>query len=65
MNVRRFDGRLARDTDRPKSSGYMSTTIRTSGEALLVIINDILDYSKNRRSGKLVLHPEPFDLRAW
>ncbi len=36
-------------------------TIRNSGEALLVIINDVLDYSK-MEAEKLVLHPEPFDL---
>ncbi len=36
-------------------------TIKNSGEALLVIINDILDYSKIE-AAKLSLHPEPFDL---
>ena len=36
-------------------------TIKNSGEALLVIINDVLDYSKIE-ARKLELHPEPFDL---
>ncbi|TMV77434.1 hybrid sensor histidine kinase/response regulator, partial [Thioclava sp. BHET1] len=38
-------------------------TIKNSGEALLVIINDVLDYSKID-AGKLLLHPEPFDLEC-
>lgn len=36
-------------------------TIRKSGEALLTIINDVLDYSKIE-AAKLALNPEPFDL---
>ena len=36
-------------------------TIRNSGNALLTIINDVLDYSKIE-AAKMVLHTEPFDL---
>lgn len=36
-------------------------TIKSSGEALLVIINDVLDYSKIEAE-KLQLNPQPFDL---
>ena len=37
-------------------------TITTSGESLLVVINDILDYSRIE-SGKLKLTPQPMELR--
>lgn len=36
-------------------------TIRNSGEALLTIINDVLDFSK-MEAAKLTLHTAPFDL---
>ena len=37
-------------------------TLRTSGDALLQILNDILDWSKIE-AGQLLLEPAPFDLR--
>ena len=48
-------------TDLTEEQRLFAETIRSSGEALLTIINDVLDYSKIE-AGHLVLHPEPFDL---
>lgn len=52
---------LLSDTRLTEEQQLYVNTIRNSGEALLVIINDVLDYSKIEAE-KLVLHPEPFDL---
>ena len=52
---------LLKDTDLDEEQLLYANTIKNSGEALLVIINDVLDYSKIEAE-KLVLHKEPFDL---
>ncbi|MFT6649192.1 response regulator [Pseudophaeobacter arcticus] len=52
---------LLNDTMLNDEQKLYATTIKNSGEALLVIINDVLDYSKIE-ADKLVLHEEAFDL---
>lgn len=52
---------LLADTTLTDEQRLYVDTIKNSGEALLVIINDVLDYSKIEAE-KLELHPEPFDL---
>ncbi|MDV7271202.1 response regulator [Thioclava sp. A2] len=52
---------LLNDTDLNEDQRLFAETIRSSGEALLTIINDVLDYSKIEAE-RLQLYPEPFDL---
>jgi len=52
---------LLRDTTLDDDQKLYVETIKNSGEALLVIINDVLDYSK-MESDKLNLREVPFDL---
>ncbi|OIQ31455.1 MAG: hybrid sensor histidine kinase/response regulator [Alphaproteobacteria bacterium MedPE-SWcel] len=54
---------LLNDTSLTEEQRLYAGTIKNSGEALLVIINDVLDYSKIEAE-KLVLNPETFDLEA-
>jgi signal transduction histidine kinase/DNA-binding response OmpR family regulator len=52
---------LLSETDLDEEQRLFSQTIKSSGEALLVIINDILDYSKIE-ANQMELFPEPFNL---
>ncbi|MAY87708.1 MAG: hybrid sensor histidine kinase/response regulator [Pseudooceanicola sp.] len=52
---------LLMESDLSEEQRLYASTIHTSAEALLRIINDILDYSKIEAE-KLVLHPQDFDL---
>jgi signal transduction histidine kinase/DNA-binding response OmpR family regulator len=52
---------LLNDTTLSDEQRLYADTIKNSGEALLVIINDVLDYSKIE-ADKLVLHSETFDM---
>ena len=53
---------LLLETDLTSIQSDFVETIRTSGDSLLTIINDILDYSKIE-SGKLELENEPYSIR--
>jgi two-component system, sensor histidine kinase and response regulator len=49
-------------TDLNEKQRHLAETVSRSGEALLTVLNDILDYSKIE-AGKLELESIPFDLR--
>ncbi|MDP3147775.1 MAG: response regulator [Ignavibacteria bacterium] len=53
---------LLMDANLPKEERDFAETIRMSGEQLLVVINDVLDFSKIE-SGKFELESQPFDIR--
>ncbi|WP_413577654.1 response regulator [Bdellovibrio sp. HCB290] len=52
---------LLADTPLEKEQKEYVGTIKRSAESLLMLINDILDYSKIE-AGKITLDPQPFDL---
>ena len=51
------------DTPLTPQQRELTATIRSSSEALLGLLNDVLDFSKIE-SGRLELENQPFDLRA-
>ena len=53
---------LSRVQDRPEALRVLNHT-RQSADHLMTVINDILDYSQ-LQTGKLVVHPETFELRS-
>jgi PAS domain S-box-containing protein len=53
---------LLKETPLDESQRELIRTVETSGDALLTIINDILDYSKIE-AGRIDLEMAPFDLR--
>ncbi|MGB8651928.1 MAG: response regulator [Mycobacteriales bacterium] len=55
---------LLLDTDLDDEQRDFVETVRASGDHLLTVINDILDYSKID-AGKLVLEDLPFVVRDW
>lgn len=54
---------LLMDTDLTQEQSEYVETIKVSGDSLLYVINDVLDYSKIE-AGKMVIEQIPFRLRA-
>ena len=54
---------LLEETPLDETQQQMASTIRSSGENLLTIINDVLDFSKIE-AGKMRFEPADFDLRG-
>ncbi|GIW55301.1 MAG: hypothetical protein KatS3mg082_1705 [Nitrospiraceae bacterium] len=54
---------LLLDTNLTKEQREYAEAIRSSGEHLANLVNDILDFAK-MEAGKLALHPSAFDLRV-
>jgi PAS domain S-box-containing protein len=58
-----FSGLLKRLPGLPDEAGLHLQRITTAGEALLSVVNDVLDFSK-LEAGQLELDPQPFDPAA-
>ncbi|HEY2661065.1 MAG TPA: PAS domain S-box protein [Caulobacteraceae bacterium] len=59
-----FAGLLARMEGLPEKAQTYTKRITTGGQALLSLVNDILDFSRIE-AGQIELNPQPFDLRAF
>ncbi|MGC1481056.1 MAG: ATP-binding protein [Chthoniobacterales bacterium] len=55
---------LLSSTDLTDDQREYLASIRSSGESLLLLINEILDLSRVE-SGKMLMNEEPFELRSW
>ena len=54
---------LALQTDLTAEQREYLEMVRSSGQSLLILLNDVLDFSK-MEAGKTTLHPREFELRA-